>query len=347
MKNFSALLIDKNRTILDALKQLDEISSIALTLFVTDDDKIIGSITDGDIRRTLIRGSNLCDSIVSVCNKNFYFVYKKDKNLYIEISKLKKKGIKFIPILSENGQVVEIINLKNKKSILPIDVVLMAGGRGERLRPLTDTIPKPLLKIGNKPIIEHNIDRLIEYGIVSFFITENYLAEQIVEYFGDGSTKGVKIHHILEPKKLGTFGSISLIEKFENDYVLVMNSDIFTKMDFFDFFNHFILHDSDMSVAVIPYTLNIPFGVMNLEGREIRSLTEKPSYTYYTNSGIYLLKKDKLKYVPKASFFNATDMIEMLINLECKVIRFPLTDLWIDIGNPDDYKKAQELVRHL
>jgi len=347
MKNYSSLLIDRNRTILDALKQLDEISPIALTLFVIDDDyRVLGSITDGDVRRTLVRGSKLDDSIISVYNKNFYFLYENDKNLYLEISGLKKKGIKLIPVLSKNGQIVEIIDIRAKKSILPLDVVLMAGGRGERLRPLTDTVPKPLLKIGDKPIIEHNIDRLIEYGISNFFITENYLAEQLVEYFGNGSAKGINIHHILEPEKMGTFGSVSLIDGFVNDYVLVMNSDLFTNINYEDLFLHFMENDADLSAVAVSHTISIPYGIFDLEGHSIRGIQEKPILNYYANAGIYLFKKNFMDIIPKNTFFDATDFISALIDKECKVIRFPLTGYWIDIGKHEEYNKAQELIRH-
>ena len=349
MKNFRILLINKNKTVLDALKQLDEVSAIALTLFVIDEDNIvIGSITGGDIRRTLIKGSKLEDKVASVCNRDFYFLFEKDEKSYLEINKFKKKkGVLFIPILSKNKKIVEIIDIRNKKNILPIDVVLMAGGRGERLRPLTDTVPKPLLKIGDKPIIEHNIDSLIKYGVEYFFITENYLAEQLINYLGNGSSKCININHILEPEKMGTFGSLSLIDEFKNNYVLVMNSDLFTNINYEDLFLHFIDNDADMSVVAISHTVSIPYGIFNLENHNIKSIQEKPIYNYYANAGIYLFKKNLLNYIPKESFFNATDFINILIEKKYKVIRFLHPGYWIDIGKHEELIKAQELIRHI
>ena len=230
---------------------------------------------------------------------------------------------------------------------LPIDAVLMAGGKGERLRPLTEKTPKPLLPVGEKAIIDHNIDRLITYGVNHINVTVNYLAEQIEEHFKE-SRDGVKVHTVREPKYLGTIGAVRFVETFYNDTVLVMNSDLFTNINYEDFYIHFLEHDADMSVAAVPYSISIPYGIMDIEGkRDIKGLIEKPTYNYYANAGIYLIKKDVLDFIPRDSFYNATDLIEELISRGWKVIRFPLNGTWIDIGNPQEYQKANELVKHL
>ena len=251
-----------------------------------------------------------------------------------------------IPSLTSEGKIDKIYNIGELNSILPIDAVLMAGGKGERLRPLTEKTPKPLLPVGEKAIIDHNIDRLISYGVQHISVTVNYLKEQIEEHFLE-PRNGVKVQTIREPKFLGTIGSIRFVPTFVNDTVLVMNSDLFTNIDYEDFYLHFMNHNAEMSVAAIPYNVSIPYGILDLEGRNIHGLLEKPKYTYYANAGIYLIKRRALDEIPDDTFFNATDLVEKLIVEGKKVIRYPLNGTWIDIGNPQEYQKAQDLVKHI
>ena len=253
--------------------------------------------------------------------------------------------MKLVPVLDGNMYIVEIIDLVRFNTRLPIDAVLMAGGKGERLRPLTENTPKPLLLVGNKAIIDHNVDRLISYGIKHISVTVNYLKEQIEEHYSE-ERNGVKINCCREPKYLGTMGSIKFVEKFYNDAVLVMNSDLFTNIDYEDFYMHFVENNADMSVAAIPYNISIPYGILDLDGRDIKGLVEKPQYNYYANAGIYLFKRQVLNEIPDNVFFNATDLIEKLIAENKKVIRYPLNGTWIDIGNPQEYQKANDLVKH-
>ena len=254
--------------------------------------------------------------------------------------------MRLVPILDKEYHIVEIINLEKYKTRLPIDAVLMAGGKGERLRPLTEKTPKPLLKVGEKAIIDHNIDRLISYGVKNISVTVNYLGEQLEEHFSEPRGE-VNVMTVREPKYLGTIGSIKFVKEFYNDTVLVMNSDLFTNINYEDFFLHFKEHDADMSVAAVPYTVSVPYGIFDLDGREIHGLIEKPTYNYYANAGIYLIKKTALDIIPDDTFFNATDLIEQLINRGKTVIRFPLNGTWIDIGNPQEYQKANEFVKHI
>jgi NDP-sugar pyrophosphorylase family protein len=222
----------------------------------------------------------------------------------------------------------------------------MAGGKGERLRPLTEKTPKPLLPVGGKAIIDHNIDRLIANGVKHINVTVNYLGEQLEEHFAEPRGE-VLVHTVREPKYLGTIGSIRFVKEFYNDTILVMNSDLFTNINYEDFFLHFKEHDAEMSVAAVPYTVSVPYRIFDLDARDIQGLVEKPTYNYYANAGIYLIKKSALDEIPEDTFFNATDLIEKLIAENKKVIRFPLNGTWIDIGNPQEYQKANELVKHL
>ena len=335
-----------NNTLVDALEQIEHLSGDAQTLFVVNDaEQLQGVLTEGDIRRALIAGAQVTAMVEEVMNRHFYY-FRQGHIDTTAFEEKRKLGALLIPILDDNGKIVEIVNLRKYVSMLPIDAVLMAGGKGERLRPLTEKTPKPLLPVGDKAIIDHNIDRLISYGVKHISVTVNYLKEQIEEHFAE-PRGDVKVKTVREPKYLGTIGSIRFVPSFFNDTVLVMNSDLFTNINYEDFYLHFLEHDADMSVAAVPYTVSVPYGIFDLEGRTIQGLIEKPTYNYYANAGIYLIKCSVLDEIPGDTFFNATDLIEKLIAEKKKVIRFPLNGTWIDIGNPQEYQKAKELVKHL
>lgn len=334
-------------TILDALNRINSIHEGPLVLFVVDsDNKVIGSLTDGDIRRALIKGVSVNETVEKAVHRDFNFLRKNVnddvKNIHIQ----RELKMKLVPILDENNQIYEIINLEKYKTQLPIDAVLMAGGKGERLRPLTEKTPKPLIKVGDKCIIDYNIDSLISYGIKNISVTVNYLGEQLEEHFKE-KRDGIKINTVKEPKYLGTIGSIKFVETFYNDTILVMNSDLFTNIDYEDFYLHFKEHDADMSVAAVPYVVKVPYGVFNLEGRNIKGVTEKPTISYYANAGIYLIKKELLKRIPENEFYNATDFMSNLIINNNKVIRYPISGYWIDIGQHDELERAKEIVKHI
>lgn len=345
MKNFTNYTIHKDYSCLEALKKLDQEKSNQ-TLFVLDNnEKLIGTVTDGDIRRGLIKGLNLESSIDQYCYPNFSFI-----NTRIDVAtihRLKNEGIKVLPKLNEFGQIEKVFDLSRLNSILPLHAVIMAGGKGERLRPLTDNTPKPMLPLGGKPIIEHNIDRLISFGIDTITISVRYLSEQIISYFGNGSSKGISINYIEEDAPLGTIGCVAQIGQIYHEAILLLNSDVYTNIDFEDFYLNFEKENADMAVASIPYSVDIPYAIMELNENNITSFKEKPKNTYYANAGIYLIKKESLEHIPKNSFFNATDLMNCIMANNGKLIHRPITGYWIDIGKHDDYNKAQEIIKHL
>lgn len=347
MNVFSKYLITCNEPIISALEKLNSFNAEdSMTLFViNEENQIMGTLTDGDIRRSIVKTSNLQALVKDVAHRSFRYIKHKDDNID-QIHDAKALGISLLPVLNENMQIVDVINLKTQKSLLPIDAVMMAGGKGERLRPLTEKTPKPLLPVGDKAIIDYNVENLISYGVKHINVTVNYLHEQIEEHFAT-PIKGIKVETALEPKFLGTMGSIKFVKQFYNDTILVMNSDLFTNIDYEDFYLHFKQHNADMSVAAIPYKVSIPYGIFDVENRDIQGLIEKPTYTYYANAGIYLFKRSLLDLIPEETFFNATDFIELLISRGLSVIRYPLNGTWIDIGNPQEYQKANDLVKHL
>ena len=340
-------ILGSNTKLIDALRQINILAPEPLVLFVVDEDnRMVGTLTDGDSRRALIAGVSVNDPIEKVIHRNFNFLRKGVDDDVQHLHEQKVKKMKLVPILDEDNHIVEIVNLDKYITRLPIDAVLMAGGKGERLRPLTEKTPKPLLEVGEKCIIDHNVDRLISYGVKHINVTINYLGEQIEEHFAT-PREGIQVRTFREPKFLGTIGSIKFVDTFYNDTVLVMNSDLFTNIDYEDFFLHFQLHDAEMSVAAVPYNVSIQLGILDLDGRNIKGLIEKPKYNYYANAGIYLIKKRALAEIPEDTFFHATHLIEKLIAQGKKVIRYPLNGTWIDIGTHQEYERAKELVKHL
>lgn len=338
--------INEHSTVKEALEKLDLLASESVLFVVNQDQKVLGTITDGDLRRGFIKGLSLTHPLNDFMKSSFRFIRKGETSLN-DISNFRKLNIKILPEINQQGLLIGVVNLEKQKSFLPLDAIIMAGGRGERLRPLTDTLPKPLLKVGEKPILEHNIDRLKDFGVKDFWITLNYLGEKIENFFNDGSSKEIRINYIKEQSFLGTIGAVSLVENLVHDVVLVMNSDLLTSIDYEDFYQTFIDSNASMAVASIPYKLNIPYAVLEIENGQISSFKEKPTYTYQSNAGIYLIKKEVLDFIPNQTYFNATDLIEKLIKNGQKVVHYPILSYWLDIGKHEDFQKAQEDIEHL
>ncbi|WP_421945857.1 nucleotidyltransferase family protein [Pedobacter sp.] len=330
----------------EALLMLNELDQDTILFVVDLEEKLIGALTDGDIRRGLIKGFTIDNYIDDIIQSNPKYITKGENNLD-KIIEYREGNFRIVPVVDENLKVVNIINFRKIKSYLPIDAVIMAGGRGQRLQPLTDTKPKPLLKVGSKPIMEHNIDRLALYGIDDFWVSVKYLGEQIEEYFGYGNEKNIKIQYVWENEPLGTIGAVSQIQNFDHDYVLITNSDLLTNIDYEQFFLEFIEQKADLAVLTIPYQVNVPYAVLETADGKVKSFKEKPTYTYYSNGGIYLVKKEMLKFIPRNAFFNATDLMEILIKNELRVISFPFSGYWLDVGKHEDYAKAQEDIKHI
>ena len=339
--------IENTATVKMALEKLGHTGSKhALTIFVINKNVVVGSLTDGDVRRGLLKGSSLDDSVEQIMFRGFR--YLRQNNYSIEyLEELKKLEIDLIPLLNEKNELVRIIDFSKKKTLLPIDAIIMAGGEGKRLRPLTLNVPKPLVTLNNKAIIDYNIDRLESYGVNRFYISVNYLKDKIKAHLGDGKEREITIEYLDETEPLGTIGAASKILDFNHNAVLVMNSDLLTNIDYEDFYKTFLASNADMAVASASYQFNVPYGIFELDGDKILTLKEKPTYTYHSNAGIYLIKKELLNLIPKNSFFNATDLMNELIKLNKIVINFPIRGYWLDIGQHEDYIKAQEDIKHI
>lgn len=338
--NYQKHLIISETSIKEALKRLDQLGQDAILFVIDREGVLIGSLTDGDVRRGLIRNIQISDSINLIIQDNPRYIKRGEDDIN-KIIQYRESLYRIIPIVDENQKVTKVINFRELKSYLPLDVVIMAGGRGQRLMPLTNNTPKPLLHVGKKPIIEHNLERLANFGVDNFWISINYLGNLIENYFGSGKERGVEINYVRENIALGTIGSISLINNFQHDYILVTNSDLLTNLNYEHFFIEFLNSNADLGVVTIPYKVNIPYAVFETEMNHVINFKEKPTYTYYSNGGIYLLKKNLINSIPKSQFYNATDLLEKLIQEGKKVFSYPLIGYWLDIGSHEDYSKAQ------
>lgn len=339
--DFKKHLLPDTVSVRTCLSKFDELAIDAVLFVLNEKGQLLGSLTDGDIRRGLIENLTLDSEIKLFIEEKPKYIKKNQYDLE-QIINLRERGLKLVPVLDNLGKVVNIINFRYLKSYLPIDVVIMAGGFGKRLKPLTDKTPKPLLPVGGKAIIDHNIGRLLKFGIDDFWISIRYLGEQVISHLGNGNDLGVRINYVREKEPLGTIGSVSLIPKFENDYVLITNSDVLTNLDYERFFLDFKKSNADFAVATVEYDIEVPYAILETDNDRVSSFKEKPTYVHYANAGIYLMKKEICDLIPKNKFFNATDLLQKLINEGYKVVPFHIMGYWLDIGKHEDYAKAQK-----
>ncbi len=337
-------IITGEATIRDTLTALNELSGDSMTLFVLDEDrKLIGSVTDGDIRRALIAGHTTEDKASDIAFRKFISLTSdaSPEERYKTVARARERVINLLPVTT-NGILTDIIDLRKMKSAIPADAVLMAGGRGERLRPLTLDTPKPLLKVGGKPIIDYNIESLQRYGVNDIYVTVNYLKDQIIGHFADPKWQG-RVHCIEEPCRLGTIGSVALIDTLSQDYVIVMNSDLLTNIDFEKLWRHHVDSGAVLTMATIPYTVSVPFAIIKTDGDRVTGLEEKPTFNHFANAGVYIIDRNVLSEIKRGEYLDAPDFVESLIAKGLKVSHFVIEGTWIDIGSPDDFRYANEV----
>jgi dTDP-glucose pyrophosphorylase len=340
MANISKLIVSIDATIKDAMEVIDK-NSQQIALVVDSQTKLIGTITDGDIRRAILKGYSLNNPISDITNRHptvGYFNQSKDEVLSLAL----QKRLKHIPIVDENGVVIslELIEDFLKTKSKPNRVVLMAGGLGVRLRPLTENTPKPMLKIGDKPILQTIIENFVKYGFNHFYISVNYKSHQIKEYFGDGSRFGANIEYIDETKRLGTAGAISLIKDRLKEPFFVMNGDLLTNLNFDYMLNYHLASSASATMAVREYDFQIPYGVINTDNNKILSIEEKPIQKFFINSGIYLLNPEIIENIPLDTFFDMPDLFNLLIKNGENVLSFQIREYWLDIGKMQDFERA-------
>ncbi len=340
-------LIPATADLVSALKAINNLSGHARTLFVHDEERhIVGSVTGGDIRRAILRGTPLDTPVTEAMNAGFVALDRQDPRCHEIVREARNKGIELLPVLDVDRHLIEILDLSKIKALLPLDAVLMAGGKGERLRPLTLTTPKPLLTVGPKAIIDYNIEALEANGITDIYVTVNYLHEQIEQHF-DARKNIADITCILEPKRLGTLGSVTLIDSLHHDNVLIMNSDLLTNLNFAEMFDHHVTTGADITIAAVPYTVSVPYAIMRANGTRVTAIEEKPTFNYYANGGVYIIRRALLETITPGEYLDAPDFITRTIRDGGHVEYFPINGRWIDIGSPDDYRYADDLMTPL
>jgi NDP-sugar pyrophosphorylase family protein len=257
----------------------------------------------------------------------------------------RQMGIKLLPHIAEDGTIKQLYDLNVTRTILPLSAILMAGGKGERLRPLTLNTPKPLLEIGGKAIIDYNIEALASVGVTDITVTTRYLAGQIHNHFSQ-PVAGVNVKCVEETMPLGTIGSAALVSRNDEGNTLVMNSDLLTTISFEELYMRHVEEGADVTIAAIPYVVSVPYAILATNGVQVEGIEEKPTYSYYANAGIYIFSNKLLNTLPNDARTDATDLIEQAINANKKVVYYPINGTWIDIGSPNDFKQAQDLMRH-
>jgi len=342
------IIAAEEHTIKSALEYINKLAITRVVLFAADSNgKICGAVNEGDIRRALLAGKGFENKISDCLNVNCKVLINGNDN-NIEFVKAKELGVRFLPLINENKEIIKIIDTTEYLGFLPIEVVLMAGGRGERLNPLTEKVPKPLLKIGDKSIIDYNIDRLLKFGVKKFHVTLKYLGEAIQSHIEEKYGSSAEFNYIYEKDPRGTAGSLSELNGKVNSNILFMNCDLLTNINFSQLYQKFIELKSDLMVASIPYHVDVPYAVFEFNNNsEINNLTEKPRYVYETNAGIYLFKNQFLNLIPVEGKFDATDFLSVLIEKKKKVASFPLMGYWLDIGRHEDFEKAQRDILYL
>ncbi len=344
MKSIKNIRLKQDSTIKEALEVIDN-AAMQIAIVTDSNDKLVGTITDGDLRRGFLKGLNLNQSIETVIFKNPTVATINHTNE--EIIKLAvSKKIHQIPIVDDKGKVLgiqeiqELIKPKEKTN----SVFLMVGGLGKRLRPLTENIPKPMLKIGNKSILETIVERFAKYGYTNIVMCVNYKSHAIKDFFGDGSKFGVDIKYIVEEYRMGTAGALSLLKENPLEPFFVMNGDVITNVNFDHMMDYHIANNSIATMGVKEYDIMVPYGVVDTHDGVIKSIEEKPSHKFFVNAGIYILNNEILDYVPKNKFYDMTDLFEVIIEKKLKGVSFPIYEEWADIGKQDELERAK--VKH-
>ncbi len=340
MNRWQNSLISPEATILEAIQIIDH-SALQITLVVDDTNHLLGTVTDGDIRRGILKGINLDSSVKQIMNPNPSVIQSSDSRINA-LALMRNTTLHHIPVVDENNCVVdlEFINEFISTEAKDNPVILMAGGLGNRLKPLTESRPKPLLDVGGKPVLETILDSFIEQGFNNFYIAVNYKADMIREYFGDGSRWAVQIEYIHEDKPLGTAGAVGLFSGRTDKPIILMNGDILTKVDFRRLLKFHVKQDASATVCVRDYSLQIPYGVIKADKQLIYDIEEKPLLHFLVNAGIYTLSPDILDDISPDSYLSMTDLLKTLIENNKNISVFPIREYWIDIGHINEYGRA-------
>ncbi|MBJ6723161.1 nucleotidyltransferase family protein [Geomesophilobacter sediminis] len=340
MKSWKNILIEPDTPVVKAMEIIDA-SALQIALVVDAANRLLGTVTDGDIRRGILNNVGLNEPVRKV-------MFNKPSTARIEdgresiLSIMKARMLRQIPVLDRNGCVVgleiwdDLMEVKQRDNA----VLLMAGGLGSRLGDLTKDCPKPLLKVGDKPVLEIILENCIEYGLRKFFLSVNYKAHMVQDYFGDGARWGVEISYVQEEKRLGTAGALGILPFEPTLPLLVMNADVLTKINLQHLLDFHTAHQAVATMCVREYDFQVPYGVVKLDQHRLVGIEEKPVQSFFVSAGIYVLDALAFKYIPRNEFYDMPTLFEKIIAENHATAAFPVHEYWLDIGRLADYERA-------
>ncbi len=346
-EKIEGILIPPTTPVKEAMGFLNR-SPFNVVFAVTEEKEVVGCITDGDVRRGLLNNVNLNDPVDRIMRRNFIAASEGMAPAKV-LDLIRGNGVRQIPVLNERGKLVDVYVLEDfiEDNNWQLPVIIMAGGRGTRLRPFTENTPKPLLKVGDRSVIERIVQNFVNIGAQDFFVTVNYLAEQVENHLGDGSRFGANIRYVREPQVLGTAGSLSLLRDDLKTDFLVVNGDMLTNVDLKLFYQFHQEHQSAATVCSKIFTVKVPYGVLKTEGKRVLGVEEKPDIALNVSSGIYLLSPKVLQYIDVNETLDMPHLIDRLIRAKLPVHSFQSVEPWLDIGSHEDFAKAQKYLQYL
>jgi len=339
---FKKLLIQPQTSIYNAMQVINS-NEFQLALVTDKNNLLLGTITDGDIRRAILRGKKLEENAEKIMNKDYKYI-RNDQSNSRAFELMKDSGLKQIPVLNKNNELINLIvenrtlNEKKKNN----HILIMAGGKGKRLMPFTRECPKPMIKVSGKPMLEIILKQCIESGFNKFYFSVNYLKEQIINYFGDGSKWGISIEYLIEDQPLGTAGCMTYINKEISKPLIVINGDILTKFNLHNILSFHNESKSQATIAAREYSVNIPYGILAIEGHELQNILEKPTYKYLVNAGIYVINPNHVKELKAEEYLDMTDFLINLKKRGKKIGVCPIHEYWLDVGIPEALSKANK-----
>ena len=346
MKNDFERLCVTNDQSLRAVMEVIDSGSLGIALIVDAQQRFLKTMTDGDVRRAILNGHDLETSVIDLTASDRPSVIApagtgRDDQLEIML----RESIRHLPLLNDDGTISELaVTDELAPQAKPMQAVIMAGGFGKRLRPLTDDTPKPMLQVGGKPLMERTIESFQKAGIHRINVKTHYLPEKITKHFGNGRRFGVELNYVAEDQPLGTAGALRLMDEFEES-MLVINGDILTDVDFKALSKFHHEQNAALTVAVRQYDIEVPYGVVEAKQGVVCGLREKPRINFLVNAGIYLLEPHARRYIPASGRYDMTDLISAMVDSNETVVGFPITENWLDIGKHDDFQQAQEDIK--
>ncbi|AJI47136.1 nucleotidyltransferase family protein [Francisella philomiragia] len=342
MKPICDVKISKKCTLRDALSVIDA-GALKMALVIDEEQKLVGTVSDGDVRRGILRGISLDSCVLTITNRNPITACLQMSREEI-VSMAVSKKIYQVPVVDDHGVVVGVHDVGSlvKPDFKKNKVVLMVGGLGKRLRPLTENVPKPMLNVGDKPILQTIIERFVDHGYTDIIMCVNYRSDMIVNYFDDGSKFGANIEYFLEEEKMGTAGALSMIKDKIDEPFFVMNGDLLTSVNFEHMHDYHTMNNAMATMCVREYDFQVPYGVVSVDDQSnIEKIEEKPLHKFLVSAGIYMLSPKALDFIP-SGYYDMPSLFDEIIGKNLKAVSFPLREYWIDIGQIEEYNKANQ-----